>query len=53
MIKAIEEWLHGCLGMMKISLAYVIRPKEMVKPEANDPCIMYTSVVKSLSGAML
>jgi len=33
---------------MKISLAYVIRPEEAVKPEAEDPRILYTSVEKEL-----
>ena len=42
MIEAVEEWLRGCLGVTKIPLAYVIRPEEAVKPEAEDPCILYT-----------
>jgi len=49
MIEAVEEWLCGCLGVMKIPLAYVIRPEEAVKPEAEDPHILYTSVEKELS----
>jgi len=48
MIEAVEEWLRGCLGVMKIPLAYVIRPEEAVKPEAEDPRILYTSIEKEL-----
>jgi len=48
MIKAIEEWMHGFLGVTKIPLAYVIRLNELVKPGGKGPCMMYTSVVKEL-----
>jgi len=48
MIEAVEEWMHGCLGVTKIPLAYVIRLDEPVKPEAEDPHMMYTSVIKEL-----
>jgi len=48
MIEAVEEWMRGCLGVTKIPLACVIRPDEPVKPEAEDPRIMYASVVKEL-----
>jgi len=48
MIDTIEEWLHGCLGVLKIPLAYVIRPEEAVLPEVLDPSSRYTSTVLEL-----
>jgi len=49
MIEAIEEWLAGCLGTTKIPLAYVIRPKEEVKPDLADSPLNYLSVAKELT----
>jgi len=47
-IEAIEEWLHGCLGVTKIPLAYVIQEDEVVPAHAADPAANYASLQDEL-----
>ena len=47
-IEAIDKWLKGSLGVLKIPLAYVIRDEKAVPDQATDPSTNYETVQDEL-----